>query len=307
MIQPSAFHRPRLLIVGCGDVGMRLLPLLVGRFRVFALTSQRERCAELRAAGAVPVVADLDRPATLARLRGLADWVVHLAPPQPEGSLDRRTRHLVAALGKAARMVYVSTSGVYGDCGGALVHETRPVAPRNARAQRRVDAEQVLRAWALARGARLAILRVPGIYGAERLPIKRLQQGTPALRREDDVYTNHIHADDLARIVARGLFRAAGGGRVLHAVDDTRMMMGDYFDAVADALGLARPPRLPRAALEAVVTPTLLSFMSESRRLDNTRLKRELRVRLRYPDVASALAQVAAPPVQSGTQNERPA
>ncbi|WP_159696038.1 SDR family oxidoreductase [Massilia sp. 9I] len=304
MTKPNLFRRPRLLVVGCGDVGMRLLPLLAGRFRLFALTSQRERCAELRAAGAVPVVADLDQPATLGRLRGLADWIVHLAPPQPEGSVDRRTRHLVAALGKTARLVYVSTSGVYGDCGGELVHETRPVAPRNARALRRVDAERVLRAWALAREARLAILRVPGIYAADRLPLKRLEQGTPALRAEDDVYTNHIHADDLARIVARALFRARGG-RVVHAVDDTRMKMGDYFDAVADAHGLARPPRLPRAALQAVVTPTLLSFMSESRRLDNTRLKRELGVRLRYPDVAAALAAAVAearrPPVQSGT------
>ncbi len=301
MIQPSRFHRPRLLVVGCGDVGMRLLPLLAGRFRVFALTSQRERCAELRAAGAVPLVADLDRPATLARLRGLADWVVHLAPPQPEGGEDRRTRHLLGALGKAARLVYVSTSGVYGDCGGELVRETRPVAPRNARAQRRVDAERVLRTWALATGARLSILRVPGIYASERLPVKRLQEGTPALRPEDDVYTNHIHADDLARIVALALFRGRAG-RVVHAVDDTRMKMGDYFDAVADALGLARPPRLPRAELQKVVTPTLLSFMSESRRLDNIRLKRELRVRLRYPDVSAALAEV-----QSGSRTVRPA
>lgn len=307
MIQPTAFQRPRLLIVGCGDVGMRLLPLLGGRFRVFALTSQRERCAELRGAGAVPIVADLDRPRTLERLRGLADWVVHLAPPQPDGAIDRRTRHLAAALGRTARLVYVSTSGVYGDCGGELVRETRPVAPRNARAQRRVDAERVLRAWALAGGTRLAILRVPGIYAAERLPLKRLEQGTPALRPEDDVYTNHIHADDLARIVLLALLRARGAGRVVHAVDDTRMKMGDYFDAVADAFHLARPPRLARAELRAAVTPMLLSFMSESRRLDNTRLKRELRVRLRYPDVAAALAQLAAAPVQSGTQNERPA
>jgi nucleoside-diphosphate-sugar epimerase len=307
MIQPSAFHRPRLLIVGCGDVGMRLLPLLAGRFRVFALTSRRERCAELRAAGAVPIVADLDQPHTLARLRGLAGWVVHLAPPQPEGALDRRTRHLVAALGKAARLVYVSTSGVYGDCGGALVPETRPVAPRNARARRRVDAERVLRAWAVGSGARLSILRVPGIYAAGRLPIRRLEQGTPALRAEEDVYTNHIHADDLARIVLLALFRARGAGRVLHAVDDTRMKMGDYFDAVADAFALPRPPRLPRAELQAAVTPMLLSFMSESRRLDNTRLKRELRLRLRYPDVAAALARLAAHPVQSCTPNERPA
>jgi len=298
-IQLHPFRRPRLLVVGCGDVGMRLLPLVAGRLRVFALTSQRERCLELRAAGALPVVADLDRPQSLRRLRGLADWVVHLAPPQPEGMQDRRTRHLVAALGRTARLVYVSTSGVYGDCGGALVHETRKVAPKNARARRRVDAERVLRAWAVAGGTRLSILRVPGIYAGDRLPLKRLEQGTPALRPEDDVYTNHIHADDLARIVALALLRG-GGGRVVHAVDDTRMKMGEYFDAVADAFGLARAPRLARAELEAVVSPTLLSFMSESRRLDNGRLKRELRARLRYPDVASALARHGAAPVQSG-------
>jgi nucleoside-diphosphate-sugar epimerase len=207
----------------------------------------------------------------------------------------------VATLGKAARLVYVSTSGVYGDCGGALVHETRPVAPRNARARRRVDAERVLRAWAVAGGTKLTILRVPGIYAGDRLPLKRLEQGTPALRPEDDVYTNHVHADDLARIVALALLRGGGGGRVVHAVDDTRMKMGEYFDAVADAFGLARPPRLARAELQAVVTPTLLSFMSESRRLDNMRLKRELRVRLRYPDVATALARMAVAPVQSGS------
>ncbi|MCD2517613.1 NAD(P)H-binding protein [Massilia sp. G4R7] len=303
MIQRPAFHRPRLLVVGCGDVGMRVLPLLADRFRIFALTSQPERRAELRAAGAVPVVADLDRPDTLTRLRGLADAVLHLAPPQPEGALDRRTRHLVAALGGVKRMVYVSTSGVYGDCGGAQVRESRPVAPRNARAVRRVDAERVLRAWALASGTRLAILRVPGIYAQDRLPRKRLEQGTPALRAEDDVYTNHIHADDLARIVALALFRGRPG-RVVHAVDGTRLKMADYFDAVADALGLERPPRLPRAELQAVVSPALLSFMSESRVLDDTRLRRELRVRLRYPDVAALLARMRSAPVQSGTPKE---
>jgi nucleoside-diphosphate-sugar epimerase len=293
MTPSVALDRPRLLIVGCGDVGMRLLPLVSERFRVFALTSQPERRAELRAAGAVPVLADLDRPQSLARLRNLAPWVIHLAPPQPDGDQDRRTRRLVAALGKVTRMVYVSTSGVYGDCGGALVSESRPVAPRNARARRRVDAERVLRAWAPAAGAQLSILRVPGIYAPERLPLRRLEQGTPTLRAGDDVYTNHVHADDLARIALLALLRGRPG-RVYHAVDDTRMKMGDYFDAVADAFGLARPPRLAREQLQAVVSPMLLSFMSESRRLDNTRLKRELRVRLRYPDVAMALERMLA-------------
>lgn len=287
---PLPLGRPRLLLVGCGDVGMRLLPLLVPRFRVFALTRDPERAAALRAAGAVPVVADLDRPAMLARLRGLAGYVVHLAPPRPEGERDFRTRNLTAILPEGAHVVYVSTSGVYGDCGGALIDETRPVAPKNARAARRVDAERVLRAWARrARGA-LAILRVPGIYAADRLPLKRLRAGTPALRPEDDVYTNHIQADDLARIIALALFRARGG-RVYHASDDTRLKMADYFDAVADAAGLPRPPRMARAELRGVVSPVLMSYMSESRRLDNTRMRRELGVRLRYRSVQHALAE----------------
>ncbi|MTV38110.1 SDR family oxidoreductase [Duganella radicis] len=282
------FQRPRVLIVGCGDVGMRLLPLLTPHFRVFATTSQRERCAELRAAGAVPLVADLDHPASLRRLTGLAPWVIHLAPPPAEGVLDSRTRNLTAILPEQGRLVYISTTGVYGDCGGARFDESRPVAPRNGRALRRVDAERTLRRWARRSGAALSILRVPGIYAADRLPLKRLQQGTPALIAADDVYTNHIHADDLAAIIAKALFRALPH-RIYHAVDDSEMKMAEYFDAVADAFQLPRPPRLPRAELQQVVTPALLSFMSESRRLDNGRIRRELGVRLRYPTVISML------------------
>jgi nucleoside-diphosphate-sugar epimerase len=280
--------KPRLLVVGCGDVGMRLLPLARARFRVFAVTSQPGRHAELRAAGAVPLTADLDQPATLARLAPLADFVVHLAPPPGQGALDRRTRNLVAILPDTAKLVYVSTTGVYGDCGGALFDETRPPRPANPRALRRADAERVLRRWARKSGGRLAILRVPGIYAHDRLPLERLQKGTPALAAEDDVYTNHIHADDLARLIMLALFRAAPS-RVYHAVDDSDLRMGEYFDAVADACGLSRPPRLPRAQLQQAVSPVMLSFMSESRRLRNDRIKRELGMRLRYPTVQAAL------------------
>jgi len=288
----SGFGRPRLLIIGCGDVGMRLLPMVRDRFRVFAVTSQAARREELRAAGAVPVIADLDQPATLIRLGRLAHHIVHLAPPQSEGLTDRRTRNLTAILPDDANLVYVSTTGVYGDCGGELVDETRPVKPQNARAKRRVDAERVLRKWARRSGSQLSILRAPGIYAADRLPLERLQKGTPALRPEDDVHTNHIHADDLARIIAHALFRGQGGGRVYHAVDGSDMKMADYFDAVADRAGLPRPPRLPRDALREVVSPVLLSFMSESRRLSNQRLRSELGVRLRYPNVMDALDRI---------------
>jgi nucleoside-diphosphate-sugar epimerase len=154
----------------------------------------------------------------------------------------------------------------------------------------------VLRQWARRAGGQVAILRVPGIYGNDRLPLERLRAGTPALAEPDDVYTNHVHADDLARMVALALFRGLPA-RVYHASDDTRMKMGAYFDAVADVFGLPRPPRLPRAQLQAAVSPAALSFMSESRQLDNARIKRELGVRLRYPTVDDALARVAPPAV----------
>jgi nucleoside-diphosphate-sugar epimerase len=285
------FGRPRVLIVGCGDIGMRLLPLLRARFRVFALTSQPARCAELRAAGAVPVLANLDRPHTLARLARLAPTIVHLAPPQGQGSKDLRTRNLIAILPEGATVVYISTSGVYGDCGGALVHEWRTVNPQSARAARRVDAERALRTWARRTASRLAILRVPGIYAGDRLPVERLQRASPALRVQDDVYTNHIHADDLARIVAAALFHARPC-RTYHASDDSQMKMGDYFDAVAEALGLPLAPRLAREELERSVSPLLLSFMSESRRLSNQRIKAELGVRLAFPRVTDALRLV---------------
>ncbi|HVK95593.1 MAG TPA: SDR family oxidoreductase [Noviherbaspirillum sp.] len=289
------FSRPRVLILGCGDIGMRLLPLLRDRFRVFAVTSQASRRDELRAAGAIPLLADLDQPNSLARLAGVAPYIVHLVPPQTEGTTDRRTRNVTAILPDHATVVYVSTTGVYGDCGGELVDETRPVKPQSARAKRRVDAEQVLRKWARRSGSRLGILRVPGIYAVDRLPLERLRKGTPALRSEDDVYTNHIHADDLARIIVQALFQLRPC-RIYHAVDDSDMKMADYFDAVADAFSLARPPRLPRAELSRVISPTLLSFMSESRRLTNMRIKMELGVRLQYAHVHAALAHM--PPHQ---------
>jgi len=290
--QGKKFRRPRLLIIGCGDVGMRLLPLVRDRFRVFAVTSSAERCAELRAAGAVPVVADLDRPASLKRLKNLASHIVHLAPPPGQGPLDTRTRHLSAILPDGARLVYVSTTGVYGNCEGARIDETRPVAPRNARAVRRVDAERVLRHWARRSRSSLAIVRAPGIYARERLPLERLRLGTPALAEGDDVFTNHIHADDLARVVALALKRSVPG-RIYNAVDDSEMKMAAYFDAVADAFGLARPPRLARTELAAQVSPQLMSFMSESRRIGNQRIKLELGVRLRYPNMEGALRVLA--------------
>ncbi len=284
--------KPRLLIVGCGDVGLRIVSRMRSRFRIIALTSTPQRVAELRAAGAMPLVGNLDQRRSLARLAAVAKHVIHLAPPPSSGDTDPRTQHLLNALeGRGLHLVYISTTGVYGDCGGDWVSESTPPQPRNARAVRRVAAEHACRAWqarAYGDGRRVTVLRVPGIYAADRLPLERLRAGTPALTPADDVYTNHIHADDLARAALAALWRGRAA-RVINAVDDTELKMGDYFDLVADRYDLPRPPRLPRAQLAAAVTPMMLSFMSESRRLRNTRLKTELRLRLLYPMVADAL------------------
>ncbi len=285
---------PSLLIVGCGDVGLRVLRLLRGRLPVYALTSSPVRCDTLRAAGAVPLLGNLDDPATLGRLGGLADLVLHLAPPPTEGEGDPRTRALLNALARGGRvrtLVYASTSGVYGDAGGARFDETRAVAPASARGRRRVDAEAQLRAFGRRTGVCVSILRIPGIYARDRVgghPRERLLRGTPVLLPADDVYTNHIHADDLARACIAALWRGLPQ-RVLHASDDTELRMGDYFDLAADLAGLPRPPRISRAQARSELPPMLLSFMSESRRLDNTRLKRELRLRLLYPTVRDGL------------------
>ncbi len=290
----TRFKRPVLLIVGCGDVGLRVARLLRGRWRLIALTSSAERCAELRAAGVRPLLGNLDAPATLARLAGLADAVLHLAPPPASGRTDPRTAQLLQALarkGRVRRIVYASTSGVYGDCGGARVDETRAVAPRTERAQRRVDAEQRLRWYGRAFGVRVTLLRIPGIYAGDRVgghPRERLARGTPVIEAAHDAFSNHIHADDLARACIHALHRGAPQ-RVVHVSDDTELKMGDYFDLAADLEGLPRPRRVTPEQARAELSPMQLSFIGESRRLSNTRLKRELRLRLRYPTVAQGL------------------
>jgi nucleoside-diphosphate-sugar epimerase len=240
----------------------------------------------LRDMGILPIVLDLDDPQQ--RINLSYPWVVHLVPPGPDGTCDRRTRRLLGCLSGVKRLVYISTSGVYGDRAGQWIDETAPINPDTTRAHRRADAENWLRASARSRKLRLSILRVPGIYASDRLPMERLSRQTPAARREDDVYTNHVHADDLALVIEAALLYGRSN-RVYHASDDEPMLMADYFDKVADAKQMSRPPRLERSELKTLLNPAQLSFMSESRRLCNRRMKQELGVQLQYPTVDTLL------------------
>jgi nucleoside-diphosphate-sugar epimerase len=291
---PVRFRRERVLIVGCGDVGLRAARELSGKVRLLALTSSPDRHSELRQRGITPLAGNLDQARTLRRLSALATRVLHLAPPPLDGSGDPRTRHLLQALRQRSRplsLVYGSTSGVYGDCAGDWVRETRKLKAGTVRASRRVEAEALVRHFGRASGVRVNVLRIPGIYAPDRpggTPRERLLKGTPVLRSEDDVFSNHIHADDLARICVAALWRGRPQ-RVYNANDDAAMKMGDYFDLAADLYGLSRPVRISRSEAQTQLSPMLLSFMSESRRMDNTRIKTELRVRLRHPGVQSGL------------------
>ena len=291
---PARFRRERVLIVGCGDVGQRVAKQLRGRVHLLALTSQPSRITELRALGLMPLVGNLDTAQSLRRLSGIATRVVHLAPPQSEGWTDLRTQALIRALrlrSKPTSAVYGSTSGVYGDCGGGWVAETQALGAGTPRAVRRTHAEASMRFWGLASAVRVGILRIPGIYASDReggTPRARLLKGTPVLQQADDVYTNHIHADDLARACCLALWRGAPQ-RVYNVNDDSDLMMGDYFDLAADLYGLPRPPRIAREGASTHLPLTLLSFMSESRRMVNARMKQELRLALRYPTVRTGL------------------
>jgi nucleoside-diphosphate-sugar epimerase len=286
----------RVLLIGCGDVALRTADLLRPSARLYGLTRRPEEAAKLRQHGIVPIVGDLDRLSTLTRLRAAPFAVLHFAPPPSEGRDDPRTRKLVAALARSKsipqRFVYISTSGVYGDCAGARVDERHPRRAQTPRARRRVAAEDLLRAWARRYGVVLSILRAPGIYAPTRLPLDRIKQGTPVLVPDDDVFTNHIHADDLARATVAALFRGRSN-RAYNVTDDAEMKMGAWFDAVADTFHLPRPPRVTWEEAEQRIAPILLSFMSESRRLSNARMKRELRLALRYPDPQVLLDEIA--------------
>ena len=298
----------RILIIGFGDIGERVARQLVGRHAVTALVRDADRARRAGSLGVQPLRGDLGCPESLRKLAGRADVVFHFAPPPGEGTRDTHTRHLLSALTRGRtsttamragmlsqhlprRLVYISTTGVYGDCGGEWIDETHPLKPATGRARRRVDAERRLRVWGRRNGVAVSILRAPGIYAADRLPLERLRQGTAVLNADDDVFTNHIHAHDLAR-AAIAAMRRGKPGRIYNVVDDSVLPMADYFDSVADAFGLSRPPRISRPEAAARLSPALMSFMSESRRIRNQRLKRELRFALDYPTVNDFLREL---------------
>jgi nucleoside-diphosphate-sugar epimerase len=286
-------HQNFVLIAGCGDIGRRVASLeMAAGHTVAALARSDETAGKLRRQGIRVARGDLDAPDSLGNLPSPGLTLYYFAPPPAKGTDDPRLGALLAALDPAAppsRLVYISTSGVYGDCRGEWVDEDRPPAPRTDRARRRLAAELRLRDWSGRHGAPCIILRVPGIYGPGRLPVERIRRGIPVVAEHESPYSNRIHADDLAEACFAAA-RLGRPGRVYNVSDGHPTTMTDYFFRVADLFGLPRPPAVSLEEARRVLGPNALSFLEESRRLDNRRMLEELRVTLRYPDLASGLA-----------------
>lgn len=281
-----------VFIVGCGDIGCRVARLeSAAGLSVAGLARSAATARKLRSMGINVVTGDLDAPETLVSTPAQPFCLYYFAPPPAHGREDSRVRSLLQALpmgGLPRRLVYISTSGVYGDCNGAWIDEDHPSDPRTDRARRRLDAERQLDDWGVSHGVPCVILRVPGIYGPGRLPIERIRQGLPILREDESPYSNRIHADDLAA----ACFAAARRGRPgqsYNISDGHPTTMADYFCRVADLYGLPRPPQVSWHEARSALTPGLLAFLEESKRLVNRRMTEELGLHLRYPDLASGL------------------
>lgn len=292
----------REIIIGCGYVGQRLLRRLdaepkgtSGGPPPLGVARQVSSLAAIAAAGGEPLRLDLDTDA-LDSLPSADALVFHFAPPPAEGTEDTRTARLIEHFerrGHPRRLVYISTTGVYGDCGGEWVNEDRPPRPVADRSRRRLDAEQRLQTWAARSGADLVILRVAGIYAADRLPLERIRARAPVVKEAQAPWTNRIHAADLVEVCLAAARRAPAGA-IYNVSDGHPSNMTDYFLQVARAAGLPEPPMIDLGEASEQLSAGMLSYLRESRRLDNSRLRHELGVALRYPDLTAGLAEPRA-------------
>lgn len=280
-----------MLIIGCGYVGQRLAQ--VSDQQVEAYTRSVERANALSKSGVSAHSLDLDRE-SMAPGSTAGEQIYYFAPPPPKGKTDTRMQRFIDAFpvsGQPQRIVYISTTGVYGDCHGDWVDENRPVNPMVDRAYRRWHAEQLLRGWQQATAGELVVLRVAGIYGPDKLPLERLRQGVPMVAEQDAPWTNRIHVDDLVQVSIAAMERG-GEGEIYNVSDGHPGNMTDYFNRVADRYDLPRPPVISLEQAQRELSPGLLSYLGESRRLDNRKLLRDLDINLKYPTLLDGLAAV---------------
>jgi NAD dependent epimerase/dehydratase family enzyme len=308
---PAPFKsRTHSVIVGCGDVGLRILKLFGNKNRILATCRHKKQAAAIQELDGMALNGDLTNKRFSQRIANLckSSRCFMLYAPPSQGQTDPISLKLILQINKSAHpflkhkqrthICYVSTIGVYGNQHGNWVSENMPTQAKTARAKRRVHAENCWRGknkahFSQMKGiASVRILRAPGIYARQRLPIERIKSKIPAIVSQEDAWSNHIHADDLARLCWISSF-AQSGRYIINAVDDQPMKMGDYFDSIADHFGLEKPPRLPRSVVKEQVSEIMWSFMNESRRVNNQRLKKLKNFKLKFQNVETFLSQGA--------------
>ncbi|MCF6235135.1 MAG: SDR family oxidoreductase [Gammaproteobacteria bacterium] len=277
-----------MFIIGLGKLGKCLAKqALASGVQVSALVRHVSECI-----GVTMILGDLDYPETLVGLPLKNRELYYFAPPPNGGVCDTRMRHWLVSLVSdnfPEKIVYISTTGVYGDCQGRWVNEEVSPKPGTDRSRRRLDAENMLRQWGVKNRVPVVVLRVSGIYGVNRLPVESLRKGRPVVRSEEAPFSNRIHEDDLLQVCLVAM-KYGRTGAIYNVSDGQQTTMTDYFFAVADALGLPRPPEVSHCDAESQFSPAMRSYLQESRRIDNRKMIHELKIILRYPDLVHGLA-----------------
>ncbi len=294
-----------VLIVGCGYIGRQVGEKWIKRgVPVTGLVSSEASVESLRGTGITVLQSDLDTG--LSVLPTEDALIYYFVPPPGNTDIDTRMRKFVSILkaNKAPEhLILISTTGVYGDAGGQWVTEDSTVQPGTDRAKRRLDAEAVLSAWSLDSGVVLVILRVGGIYGPGRLPVRFLSSGQALPPVDDSPYTNRIHADDLADVCVAAAHPGFSPG-IYNATDGQPMRMVDYFHQVADFLGMEQPPSSEFGAAMEKLSPAMQAYLSESRRICNQKLLSELGSGLKYPSIKEGLPSCVTPDLAAKTVSD---
>jgi len=286
-------------IIGCGYIGKKIAQLLIARdisSHCFVKSEiSKESCSEIN----LPVTQfNLDKEGLTLNKSQLKAFdksiLIYLAPPQRNGLTDERMANFISALGTVdavpRKIVLISTTGVYGDCKGEWIDESRVALPKADRAYRRLNAEQQLIEYCEKNEVQYIVFRVPGIYASDKLPVKRITSGEPIVRAADSGYTNRIHADDLSALCVEALLEKVSSG-IYNCCDGQPSTMNDYFTQVADALGFPRPEEISLSQAKLTLSEGMLSYLAESKRISNKKLKSHFKTEFKYPSLMEGLKE----------------
>jgi nucleoside-diphosphate-sugar epimerase len=275
-------------IIGCGDIGRRVSALYDNQIIQGLIQSEASQFA-CEQANIKTTRINLDDAYHFTSEQFKDANIFYFAPPPPIGKTDSRLETFLKTIeGQPKRIVLISTTGIYGDSKGEWIDENTPTNPKADRAHRRLSAEHALQGWANNHNKEYMILRVPGIYAKDRLPLSRLKKGLAVVNESEAGWTNRIHADDLAQ-ACKAAMHCEYKNQIINVTDGNPSSMTDYFNQVADYADLPRAPQISMKEAEKSLSEGMVSYLKESRRIKNDKMLNTLKIKLEYPNLKSAL------------------